>query len=96
MRPGSYLINCARGSLIDQEALVRALDDQHLAGAAVDVTVPEPLPAGHPMLGRADLIVTPHIASSTGAGQRRLYEHAIANALAVLEGRPAEIVNPPT
>ena len=92
MPAGSYLVNCARGALVDQEALVAALDRGHLAGAALDVTDPEPLPEGHPLLGRADVIVTPHIASSTGAGRRRLYEHAIDNALAVLEGRPATIV----
>jgi D-3-phosphoglycerate dehydrogenase / 2-oxoglutarate reductase len=92
MRAGSYLVNCARGSLVDQDALVRALDSGHIAGAALDVTTPEPLPESHPLLNRADVIVTPHIASSTAAGQRRLYEHAIANALAVLQGKPATLV----
>ena len=94
MRPGAYLVNCARGSLVDQEALLAALDSGQLAGAALDVTEPEPLPEGHPLLGREDVLVTPHIASSTAAGRRRLYEHAIDNALAVLEGRPATTVTP--
>jgi D-3-phosphoglycerate dehydrogenase / 2-oxoglutarate reductase len=92
MKRGAYLVNCARGSLVDQDALLGALDRGHLAGAALDVTDPEPLPRGHPLLGRDDVIVTPHVASSTTAGRRRLYEHAIDNALAVLEGRPATIV----
>jgi D-3-phosphoglycerate dehydrogenase len=92
MRRGAYLVNCARGSLVDQEALLAALDSGQLAGAALDVTEPEPLPAGHPLLGREDVLVTPHVASSTAAGRRRLYEHAIDNALAVLEGRPATTV----
>lgn len=92
MPAGSYLVNCARGALVDQHALIDALDRGHLAGAALDVTDPEPLPEGHPLLGRADVIVTPHIASSTGAGRRRLYEHAIENVLAVLDGRPSTIV----
>jgi D-3-phosphoglycerate dehydrogenase / 2-oxoglutarate reductase len=95
MKPGAYLVNCARGTLVDQDALVQALDRRHLAGAALDVTDPEPLPAGHPLLEHDDVIVTPHVASSTSAGKRRLYEHAIENALAVLEGRPATIVKPP-
>jgi D-3-phosphoglycerate dehydrogenase / 2-oxoglutarate reductase len=95
MRKGSYLINAARGALVDQTALVAALDSGHLAGAALDVTEPEPLPVGHPLLARLDVIVTPHVASSTEAGRRRLYEHAIDNALNVLAGRPASIVAPP-
>ncbi len=92
MPTGSYLVNCARGALVDQDALIEALDRGHLAGAALDVTDPEPLPEGHPLLGRKDVIVTPHIASSTGAGRRRLYEHAIENVVAVLNGLPATIV----
>jgi len=93
MCPGAVLVNCARGSLVDQDALLGALESGQLGGAALDVTEPEPLPAGHPLLGREDVVVTPHVASSTAAGRRRLYEHAIDNALAVLEGRPATIVS---
>jgi glyoxylate reductase len=96
MKPGSYLVNCARGPLVDHDALVTALDAGHLLGAGLDVTDPEPLPAGHPLLDRHDVVVTPHVASATVAGRRRLYEHAIDNALAVLDGRPASIVVPPT
>jgi phosphoglycerate dehydrogenase-like enzyme len=92
MKQGAYLVNCARGVLVDHDALIAALDSGHLAGAGLDVTDPEPLPAGHPLLGRANVVVTPHIASATVAGRRRLYEHSIENALAVLDGRPADIV----
>ena len=95
MRPGAYLVNCARGALVDHDALVEALERGQIAGAALDVTDPEPLPAGHPLLERTDVVVTPHIASSTAAGRRRLYEHSIDNALAVLRGEPADIVAPP-
>lgn len=95
MRPGSYLVNCARGSLVDHDALVDALERGHLAGAGLDVTEPEPLPADHPLLHRDDVVVTPHIASGSVAGRRRLYEHSIDNALAVIEGRPATTVAPP-
>ncbi len=93
MRRGVYIINCARGPLIDQHALLTALDVGQVAGAGLDVTEPEPLPAGHPLLNRPDVIITPHIASSTAAGRRRLFEHAIDNALAVLAGRPASVVS---
>ena len=94
MRPGAYLVNCARGVLVDHDALLAALERGHLAGAGLDVTDPEPLPAEHRLLHRPDVVITPHIASASVAGRRRLYEHSIDNALAVLEGRPASIVLP--
>ena len=96
MKRGVYLVNCARGGLVDQEALLNALDSGQVAGAGLDVTDPEPLPVGHPLLEHPNVIVTPHMASATVAGRRRLYSHAIDNALNVLAGRPATIVAPPT
>ena len=92
MKRGVYLVNCARGGLVDQEALLAALDSGQVAGAGLDVTDPEPLPVGHPLLGHPNVVVTPHVASATVAGRRRLYSHAIYNALNVLAGRPATIV----
>jgi D-3-phosphoglycerate dehydrogenase / 2-oxoglutarate reductase len=92
MRPGGYLVNCARGSLVDHDALLGALDSGHLAGAGLDVTDPEPLPVGHPLLTHPRALITPHIASSTTAGRRRLYQHAIDHALATLAGTPTSVV----
>jgi D-3-phosphoglycerate dehydrogenase / 2-oxoglutarate reductase len=92
MKPGVLIVNTARGPLIDQEALLAALNSGAVGGAGLDVTDPEPLPVGHPLLTHLKVVVTPHVASSTSAGRRRLYEMAIDNALNVLAGRPATIV----
>ncbi len=94
MRRGTYLVNTSRGGLVDQDALLTALDDGQLRAAGLDVTDPEPLPAGHPLLKRDDVIVTPHVASSTGAGRVRLFEHAVAETLTALDGnRPPNLLN---
>ncbi len=93
-QPGTILINCARGGLVDHDALVRALDSGHLAGAGLDVTEPEPLPTDHTLLHRENVIVTPHIASSTVVGRQRMLDQALAQALLILEGiKPSELVN---
>ncbi len=92
MKPGAYLINTARGALVDQDALADALDAGHLAGAGLDVTEPEPLPVGHRLLGRPNVIVTPHISSSTAVGRVRLFEHAFENALRALTGGAPTVV----
>jgi D-3-phosphoglycerate dehydrogenase len=95
MRPGAVFINTARGGLVDQEALLAALDEGRLAGAGLDVTTPEPLPVDHPLLGRDDVVVTPHVASATADGKVRILEAAVEQALTVLRGeRPAHLVNP--
>lgn len=95
MKPGVILVNCARGGLVDHDALLVALETGHVAGAGLDVTEPEPLPAGHPLLGRDDVIVTPHVASSTTVGRRRLVAHAVEQALVWLEGGvPEHLLDP--
>jgi phosphoglycerate dehydrogenase-like enzyme len=92
MPPGSFLVNCARGSLVDHDALLHALERGHLAGAGLDVTDPEPLPADHPLRRHPRVVITPHIASHTAVGRLRLYRHAIDNALAVLAGQRGSLV----
>ncbi|MCC7498014.1 MAG: phosphoglycerate dehydrogenase [Bryobacterales bacterium] len=69
MKPGVRIVNCARGELIDTEALREALESGRVAGAGLDVFNPEPLPAGHPLLQVDSLIATPHIAGSTEEAQ---------------------------
>ena len=72
MKPGARLVNAARGGLVDEEALARALDAGHLAGAALDVLAQEPPLPGHPLLGRDDVILTPHLGASSHEAQRNV------------------------
>ena len=95
MRPGVIIVNCARGSLIDHDALLAGLESGHIAGAGLDVTEPEPLPPGHRLLGRDDVIVTPHVASSTTAGTVRLLDQALGQAAEWLNGgTPEHLLDP--
>ncbi len=95
MKPGAVFVNTARGGLVDHGALLAALDGGHLFAAGLDVTDPEPLPPDHPLLHRNDVIVTPHVASGTTAGKRRIFRTALEQVLLVLSGRrPPHLVNP--
>lgn len=71
MKRGSYFIAVSRGKLYDTPALVKALDSQHLAGAGLDVTDPEPLPKGHPLWKFDNVLITPHIAGASDQVQER-------------------------
>ena len=64
MEPHAWLVNVARGRHVDTDALVRALGDGRIGGAALDVTEPEPLPDGHPLWSLPNVIVTPHTANT--------------------------------
>lgn len=95
MRTGAVFINTARGGLVDHDALLGALESRHLHGAGLDVTDPEPLDPDHPLLHRHDVIVTPHVASGTHAGKRRIFRTALDQVVHVLRGeRPPHLVNP--
>jgi D-3-phosphoglycerate dehydrogenase / 2-oxoglutarate reductase len=73
MKPTAFLINCARGALVDETALLRALEAHLIAGAALDVRVQEPTPPGDPLVGRQDVLVTPHAAAFTIEAIRDLH-----------------------
>lgn len=88
MRSHAILVNTARGGIIDQVALAPALRDGAIAAAALDVTDPEPLPAGDPLLDAPNLIVLPHVGSATVAARERMAEMAVDNLLAGLAGEP--------
>lgn len=94
VKRGMILVNLSRGDLVDPVALVAALDSGRVSAAALDVFSPEPIPAGHPILGRASVILAPHIASVSPAAVRRLRTTAAELALAALDGKPLpSIVN---
>ena len=95
MRAGVIVVNCARGALVDQDALLAALDSGHVGGAGLDVTEPEPLPPDHPLLGRDNVVVTPHVASTTTVGIVRLMGQALEQALIWLRGGiPEHLLDP--
>jgi glyoxylate reductase len=88
MKPTAYLINTARGPMVDPDALRDALSAGRIAGAALDVTDPEPLPPDHPLLEAPNLLIVPHIGSATRGTRARMADMAVDNLLAALEGRP--------
>ncbi len=88
MKPTAILVNAARGGVVDMAALHRALSDGWIAGAALDVTDPEPLPADHPLYRLPNCLIAPHIGSATRGARQRMAELACENLLAGLEGRP--------
>ncbi len=88
MRSTAILVNTARGPIVDQPALAAALHRGEIAGAALDVTDPEPLAAGDPLLSAPNLIVAPHIGSATHSARERMATLAVENLLAALDGQP--------
>jgi glyoxylate reductase len=88
MKESAYLVNTARGGMVDQQALREALHAGTIAGAALDVTEPEPLPADDPLLDAPNLLVVPHVGSATVRTRARMAAMAVDNLLAALAGEP--------
>jgi lactate dehydrogenase-like 2-hydroxyacid dehydrogenase len=84
MKPTATLVNTARGEVVDTDALVQALGDRTIAAAGLDVTDPEPLPAGHPLYSLPNALVTPHVGSASRHTRKLMAALAVDNLLAAL------------
>lgn len=93
MKPTAFLINTARGPLVDEAALAAALDSGVIAGAAVDVASREPIAPDNPLLQARNCVITPHMAWASLAARRRLMEVTAENVAAFLQGTPRNVVN---
>ena len=91
--PEGILVNTARGPLVDQDALVRALTEGWIGGAALDVFDQEPLPAGHPLLGAPNTVLSPHLGYVTRESYRQFYGGAFEDVKAWLAGSPVRVIS---
>jgi D-3-phosphoglycerate dehydrogenase len=95
MKPSAFLINVARGAIVDEMALLRTLQDKRIAGAALDVYSAEPLAlTGHPLsalFGMDNVILFPHLTFYTAEAMARLEEDTLARCFEILEGRPVQV-----
>ncbi len=94
MKKSAYLVNTARGAIVDEEALFRILNEQAIAGAALDVFVEEPLRKNSPILQLDNVVLTPHLGWPTDAGFHGFAENAVENILAYMDGKLTRALNP--
>jgi len=95
MRPGAWLLNVARGPVVDEPALLRTLQEGRIGGAALDVFDTQPLAAGHPFRALPNVILTPHAAGLTGEAMRAMSTVAAEEVVRILAGqRPRNLINP--
>jgi D-3-phosphoglycerate dehydrogenase / 2-oxoglutarate reductase len=94
MKTSAYLVNTARGAIVDEPALVKVLREGVIAGAALDVFVEEPLPPNHPLLQLSNVVLTPHLGWPTDGGFEGFAEHAVTNILDYMSGKLTRVINP--
>jgi D-3-phosphoglycerate dehydrogenase len=95
LRPGAILVNTSRGPVVDEVALIAALQDGHLGGAGLDVYDPQPPAADNSLLAMDQVVLTPHVASFTDEARKRMGLTVVADVLAVLHGQqPQHLANP--
>jgi D-3-phosphoglycerate dehydrogenase len=93
MKKGAILVNTGRGALVDEAALVDALNSGHLTGAGLDVFEQEPLPRDSPLTKCERIVLTPHVADMTPEGLDLLNQGVVENVLAFLDGKPQNVVS---
>jgi phosphoglycerate dehydrogenase-like enzyme len=93
MKPTSYLVNTSRGPIVDEQALVAALQKKTIAGAALDVFDEEPLPLDHPLRRLENTVITPHIGYVTTETYRIFFDQTVENIRAFLAGAPVRVIN---
>lgn len=95
MKPTAYFLNAARGDVVDEAAMIKALEEGQIAGAGLDVLVEEPMPADHPLMKLNNVVVTPHMAAQTQETVSKLVTMAAEGTLAVLNGEKwPHVANP--
>lgn len=88
MRTTAFVVNIARGGLVDHDGLVQALEEGQIAGAALDVTEPEPLPRNHPLVHHDKVIISPHLGSASWQTRIGMFDRSVDNLMAGLAGQP--------
>lgn len=94
MKPSAYLVNTSRGPIVDESALIEALKAGRIAGAGVDVYGEEPLPAGHPLRGLGNTVLTPHLGYVTADTYEVFYPQTVDGIRAYLDGKPVRVIPP--
>ena len=94
MKPTAYFINISRGPIVDESALIDALERGTIAGAGLDVMDVEPLPKDHPLLTLPNTLITPHLGYVTEESYRAFYPGVVEDIRAFAAGEPVRVINP--